>query len=226
MSACYDTAGTLLWQRRGRVMHTGEQDLKSWRGGWVFVATVPGPLLGGIQMTRPFLQKITAAGDTLPGVTYSASANWAFPTCVLPDARGFSILGLTLQHYVGGPLSPSRYQFMRTDTAGTLLWTRFYGSPLWYGNAYGTDAVRRPDGGYLLIGSAQCASGFHPLLILTDSLGREHRRRMLIIRDSAWIEVYDRFFGHTLELPNGGGYVLNCRVQVPVPGPLATPGEA
>ncbi|RAK70333.1 T9SS type A sorting domain-containing protein [Hymenobacter edaphi] len=217
--ARYDTAGNVVWQRRGRVMISGEQDVQPWGGGWVFVGSRHGPPVNGQINPQPFLQKIRATGDTLPGITYRDAASAGFlPSCVLPDRRGFTLAGYALERIAGSGITPQRMQVMRTDTAGAVRWQATYNSLTSYGNAVGTDILARPGGGYLLTGTTQYRQvAAHPTLLLLDSLGRERRRRMVILKDSISKELYNRLWGRTLELPNGEGYVLNCRVDVQAP---------
>lgn len=209
-------------------MASGEEDIQPWGTGWIFVGSRHGARRSGLVNPLPFLQKIRANGDTLLSITYSDAASAGFlPSCVLPSRHGFTLAGYALERIVGSGLTPTRMQVLRTDTTGVLQWQHTYNAPTSYGNAYGADILARPDGGYLLTGSMQYRYGSHPALLLLDSLGRERRRKLVIIKDSASVEVYNRIWGRTLELPNGQGYVLNCRVDVPAPNlPNRTDSEA
>ncbi|KAA9331522.1 hypothetical protein F0P96_14890 [Hymenobacter busanensis] len=205
--AQYDTAGTFRWQRDGRLLATGEQDLVPWRGGLVFAGSE------SLDREIPLLvQRLRPNGDTLPARRYLVPGTVRAATALVADASGLTAAGFNQTL----PNEPQLF-LQRTDTAGAVLWERTYPNPLPNGTVVSTCLLRTARGGYLLSATAQ-GPGFpgyapHPFLLETDSLGRERRRRFVVAHDPNLFEHHQRLWGSLLATADGTGYVLNGYVQ-------------
>jgi hypothetical protein len=206
----WDLMGTLLRERPGRWLNTGEQALIPATGGGYWWTATEG-LCQGLGV-RPFVQRLSATGDTLRGWSLASSASVRF-------ARSISVRGNTLLTGVDYNLPQPRFQLQVqqyslscSDTSGQVRWQRDY--PMFpLSNAYNADIVFTPRGGYLLSGMNQTGigvgHGFQVYLVETDSLGNLRRQRIIYPLGPNFTDGRNaNLLNNLIALPNAGGYLL------------------
>ncbi len=197
----YDLNGTLLRERAGRLSvnaNLGDVAAAALGGSWwpMHAAVCS----SGPTYARPYLQRLSAAGDTLRGCWLAPTA--AFAGAVLAQGNRLVTAGYAY-------ISPTnRAQLTCTDTLGNVRWQYTYSHPAGQSNDACAALVRTPRGGYLLVGNAS-AQGTQHAVTETDSLGHLLKQRLYSPLGPAFrtTHVYDNYC-NALALPNAQGYLL------------------
>ncbi|WP_201982705.1 hypothetical protein [Hymenobacter rubidus] len=202
----FTIGGSLQREQLGRGLSNGEFDINAalssagWLSGRGYQCQ-PGSITA---LQRPYVQRLTAACDTLPGWWLAPPPLRNTVTAVL--AQGLRLLA------VGMAVTAVSYQVLTltcSDTSGRVRWQRTYShTPAL---DYATNLVATPRGGYLLNGQSESFSrfGYDHYLIETDSGGLLRRQRLFQPLGPAFINanVYNNN-SNLLALPNAGGYLL------------------
>jgi hypothetical protein len=210
----WDLAGTLLRERTGRKLATGEQALVPAAGGgywWTGSEAVCQPSTTNL---RPYVQRLSASGDTVRGWPLAPFAPFSLRLATSILVRGRTLV--TGLNYIPPPpvfqQQVRQYSLSCSDTSGQVRWQRDY--PMFpLSNAYNADIVFTPRGGYLLSGMNQTGigvgHGFQVYLVEADSLGNLRRQRMIYPLGANFTDGSNRsVLNNLIALPNAGGYLL------------------
>ena len=205
----YGLGGTVLRETLGRNLILGNLDYARTgpNAGWV---AHNGIECGTVRRGRPFLQRLTPAGDTLPARAW-------YPVPAGRDAVVMALLAqgnkLVTAGWVAGPNTNGQFRQMSltcSDTLGRVRWQRAF-PRLPFANDNATAVLPTPRGGYLLSGDAYNLpnQGFDHYVLETDS-GGQFRRARLIQPLGPGYPNGTRYNNqcNALALPNAGGYLL------------------
>ncbi len=191
-----DSLGDTLWTSlvSQPYVNKGSYSLKELSNG-AFIAvgyrdSINDPIPAGAYIVR-----FNAIGDTLWSRFYGGdSLDKGYWIEITPD-NNFIIVGETKSYGQGG----SDVLFMKTDTAGNVLWSRTYG-----GDSYdiGRCVKNMSDNGFIIVGSTYSfGAGFRDIyLIKTDSVGNPE-----------WTKTYggtNYEWGHDVEVTPDNGYIV------------------
>ena len=204
----YDLTGNMLRERRGRNAATSDGCFEpapaagsgSW---WASNGSVCSAL--GTQYARPYLQRLSARGDTVRGFWLAPAPPGAYAVAALAASNRLVTAG-----FVEPAGQPRHYQLTCTDTSGTVRWQYTYPRPGTTGNSQCSALVRTPRGGYLLSGDGQSGIRAQHYLLETDSLGQQLKQRLLdpLGPNFASGKRYS-VSSNVLVLPNAQGYLLS-----------------
>ncbi len=202
----YDLNGTLLRERAGRIDINGNIGFAAApaSGGGSWWPSHAAVCNNGPNYARPYLQRLSAAGDTLRGFWLAPAPPNAFASAVLAAGNQLVTAGYTY-------ISPTtRAQLTCTDTLGNRRWQYTYPRPAGQSNDACAALVRTPRGGYLLVGDAS-AQGLQHSVTETDSLGRLLKQRLYSPLGPAFRTAYVYAdYCNALALPNAQGYLLSA----------------
>ena len=205
----YGLTGTLISEKLGRGVATGNNGYASTGMGAGWVVVNADRCVGTQRVPRPLIQRLTLAGDT-GRAWYPVPATPA-ATAVALLAQGNKLLTAGWVVPTGLPGQIQQFQFTCSDTLGRVRWVRNY-PRLPLAADYATTLVPTPRGGYLLSGDAYrfAVLGYDHYVLETDSAGLFRRARILQPLGPG----YDHGSRldtqcNALALPNAGGYLLS-----------------
>jgi hypothetical protein len=141
-----------------------------------------------------YLIKTDSFGDTLWTKTYGDTL----------EEQGYSVQqttdgGYIITGWIGPNLfGPYDVYLVKTDSSGTLLWTKTYGEMLSF--EFGRSIQQTSDGGYFIVGRTSLGGPNKVYAIKTDSLG-----------DSLWTKTYgggSSSSGYSCKQTSDSGYVI------------------
>ena len=208
LARIYTLGGVLVREQLGRGLQNGESSVvpAPGGGGWWAGRGYQCPAGATTAQQRPYAQRLTAAGDTLPGWWLAPAAPRATTTASLLQGNRLMTVGMVSP--AGTPAPGQQFSLTCSDTLGRVRWTRAY--PRQTGGLdYASNLVATPRGGYLLNGEAYVSTGYRPYLAETDSGGRL-RRQVLLQPLGPAVTNGSRYTRHCnmLTLPNAQGYLL------------------
>jgi hypothetical protein len=190
-----DSNGDTLWTKRYSVCAYGESVRQTPDGGYILTGETTNAYAGPVNDL--FLLRLDASGNIRWTKTFGgANTEVAYALRVTSD-NGFIITGST-RSFGAGDLD---IYLVKTDSLGTLLWSRTYGMALY---EEGIDVKQTTDGGYIVTGNTKLDSLHEGIfLIKTDMNG-----------DTLWTKIYggsisrDIAMGKAVEQTSDGGYIV------------------
>ncbi|RYD70820.1 MAG: hypothetical protein EOP53_24720, partial [Sphingobacteriales bacterium] len=194
--------GNVIWQKTGKILVTGEQDIQQISDG--------GYLFSGVKrnFSSPnvwdiIIQKLNPAGDMVWHQVYSTPLGYDYTNRLFITGNSDIInLGTTednTYHY---------YSLRRTDSLGNTLWFKNYAKGY---NTLASNMVLNRQGNLVLAGSSSIGNvGFpyyHPYLIEVNLNGDSIRSNKIIVKDNDYNEIVERFFNN-IEQTTDGGYIF------------------
>ncbi len=205
----YTMAGALVREQLGRGLQNGESNIVAAPGGgaWWAGRGYQCPAGAAAALQHPYLQRLTAAGDTLRGWWLAPAAPRATTTATL--LQGNRLLTAGMVSPVGTPAQGQQFSLTCSDTLGRVRWTRAYPRPP-AALDFSIGIAPTPRGGYLLSGDAYVGTGYRHYLVETDS-GGQLRRQVLLLPLGPAVTNGSRAYHkcNVLPLPNAQGYLLS-----------------
>jgi hypothetical protein len=196
-----NASGDTLWTKTfgGSDIDVGYSVQQTTDGGYIITGST-----FGAGVSDVWLIKTDDSGDTLWTKTFGGSdSEWGRSVQQTTDG-GYIITGMTRSFGAGD----RDVWLIKTDNSGDTLWTKTFGGSDGEG---GHSVQQTTDGGYIITGSTQKASGSDVLLIKTDASG-----------DTLWIKTFDGYHtfdgnqtfdvqvdcGYSVQQTNDGGYII------------------
>jgi len=126
-----------------------------------------------------------------------------YPTAITESGDGGSIIVGSITQIEGGDFN---IFIMKVDEDGDSVWFSIYGEQ---GDQRAHDVAGTPDGGFLVVGSTETASGEHALVLKFDSDGAFIWQKL--ISGELW-EMYR--YHRILPIPNEGYYLIGVAIRI------------
>jgi hypothetical protein len=182
-----NASGDTLWTKTfgGSDIDVGYSVQQTTDGGYIITGST-----FGAGVSDVWLIKTDDSGDTLWTKTFGGSdSEWGRSVQQTTDG-GYIITGMTRSFGAGD----RDVWLIKTDNSGDTLWTKTFGGSDGEG---GHSVQQTTDGGYIITGSTQKASGSDVLLIKTDASG-----------DTLWTKTFGSGSGHSVQQTTDGGFII------------------
>ena len=205
----YDLSGALVREQLGRGLTFGTTDYapSSPGAGWLTAAATV--CAGTSRYARPFVQRLTLAGDTGRAWFLAPAPPQAYTQAILVQGNKIVTGGFVDGSGQGGQLQ--QVQLTCSDTLGRVRWQHNY-PRLPFANDYATALLPTPRGGYLLSGDAYNITGlnYSHYIVETDSAGLLRRSRLIQPLGPGYPNgSRQNTQCNAIALPNAGGYLFS-----------------
>lgn len=207
----YDFNGGFVREKLGRGLSGGNMDYARTSPGIGWTTATGMVCVGTPRYARPFVQRVTAAGDTGRAWYLAPALARAYSNSIL--AQGNKLVTAGYITATGQSGQSQQVQLTCSDTLGRVRWQRNY-PRLPQAFEYAVALVPTPRGGYLISGDAfnfaPGALGYDHYVLETDSMGLFRRARII----QPLGPNYKRGSRlntqcNIIALPNAAGYLLS-----------------